>query len=205
MLVDPSGHFGIGSVMSISVNGILRASWNLGKFATRTAVEDFFIGELSGVFDNPNNRRGFRRAGGIVGKMIIDRAIASVMDALLLQGDKYVTKQGAGSTAHSKLEKKIKSDMEGYSWFGYGVRAEVYRYYDKGKIKSSKNRIAGSIGVDIEVYKIKTGEVKLIIDLKTGPTKMSRSRRNTLSTRAGNPNIPVIEIHVPITGRRVKL
>jgi len=202
MFVDPSGKYGIGATMSIAINGTLRASFTLGKTIARSAVEDLFIGELSGIFDNPNNRKGFARAGGIVGKMIIDRAIASVMEALLLQGDTYTTKQGAGSSAHGILDKKIKADLEGYSWFGYGVRAEIYRYDDGTEVTAKKKRQIGSIGIDIEVFKIKTKEVKLLIDLKTGGS-MSKSRREELAKRAGNSNIPIIEIFVPITGTKV--
>ena len=39
---------------------------------------------------------------------------------------------------------------------------------------------------------------------KTGPTSMSKSRREDLSKRAGDINIPVLEVHIPITGRSVK-
>jgi len=202
VFVDPSGKYGIGVTMSIAINGTLRASFTIGKTIARSSVESFFIGELSDIFDNPSNRKGFARAGGIVGKLIIDRAIASVMEALLLQGDTYTTKQGAGSSAHGILDKKIKADLEGYSWFGYGVRAEIYRYDNGTEVTAKKKRQIGSIGIDIEVFKIETKEVKLLIDLKTG-SSMSKSRREELAKRAGNSNIPIIEIFVPITGTKV--
>jgi hypothetical protein len=77
-------------------------------------------------------------------------------------------------------------------------------FFDTGGTSVGK-RSKGSLGVDVAVYIVKKGkkygknDLKIIFDLKTGRSWSSRHLKK-LRDRVGD--VPIVQIMVPIIGRR---
>jgi hypothetical protein len=150
------------------------------------------------VYDSKGGVKGF------LFDVIEDLAINAVMSTF---GGEFFSKTTAGTAAHTEFEKLIKESFPGdgkISWLENDIYIIPEVFFDTGN-KPVARRSRGSLGVDVAVFVTKKGkpytkkDLKIIFDLKTGRAWGS-SHLKKLRNIYGN--VPIVQIMVPIIGRR---
>lgn len=178
--VDPSGEmFAIGGISSF---GLTFSTQSMIRYGSAQAAR---LGLKRFLFGNPPKDLG------LVGEMILDFAIQSVVDTMLFEGD-FKNKGAAGTSAHQGLKQRIQS----YTPLpGFRVIAEPFFPAGSNSTPSSKNT-KGSLGVDVLIQHQTGGSWHnvLAFDLKIGKGWGKKG----IADRIKRSGVDVIQINIHV-------